>query len=101
MHGSTAAAIFFSRKLGKKISANTVQSIKKAYEAEAKNKRKADSDDEVTSLPLKKRGRPFLLGEDLDKKLQLYLKKVREGGGIVTARIAMGAACGLCFIVIA
>ena len=35
-----------------------------------------------------KRGRPLLLGEELDTK-------VREGGGIVTARIAMGAACGI------
>ena len=62
MHGSTAAAIFFSRKVGKKISANTVQSIKKAYEAETKNKRKADSDDEVTSLPLKKTWSPIFAG---------------------------------------
>ncbi len=37
----------------------------------------------------------MLLGADLDEKVQLYLKKVREGGGVVTARIAMAAAKGI------
>ena len=46
-------------------------------------------------IPFKKRGRPLLLGEELDTEVQYYLKKVREGGGIVTARIAMGAARGI------
>lgn len=46
-------------------------------------------------LPLKKRRRPYLLGEDLDRKLQLYVKKVREGGGVVTARILIAAARGI------
>ena len=33
-----------------------------------------------------------MLGQDLDAKVQLYLKKVREGGGAVSARIVMEAA---------
>ena len=37
----------------------------------------------------------MLLGDDLDKKVQMYLKKVREGGGVVSARIAMAAARGI------
>ena len=49
----------------------------------------------MTVLPPKKRGRPVLLGEDLDGKVQLYLQKVREGGGVVSARIAMAAARGI------
>ena len=39
-----------------------------------------------------KRGRPLLLGERLDTMVQKYLKKVREGGGVVTARVAIAAA---------
>jgi len=58
-------------------------------------KRAAEDGDDVTVLPPKKRGRPVLLGEDLDMKVQLYLKKVREGGGVVSARIAMAAARGI------
>lgn len=70
--------------------------IKKDYTEELK-KRRASQDGEVDirNLPLKKRGRPFLLGEDLDTKLQLYLKKVREGGGAVSTRIVMAAAEGI------
>ena len=46
-------------------------------------------------LPSKKRGSRVLLGDELDKKVQMYLKKVREGGGIVSARIAVAAARGI------
>ena len=65
-------------KLGRKVSVSTVASIKQAYLETAQNKRMLDSDDDVSILPLKKRGRPFILGEDLNKRIQLYLKKVRE-----------------------
>ena len=44
---------------------------------------------------MKKRGRPVLLGETLDKKVQQYLTRVRDGGGVVSARIAMAAARGI------
>ena len=56
-----------------------------------------DRDADVAVLPPKKRGRPVLLGEDLDRKVQHYLKKVREGGGVVSARITMAAARGMLF----
>ena len=31
----------------------------------------------------------------MDEKVQLYIKKVQESEGVVTARIAMAAACGI------
>ena len=45
----------------------------------------------MTVLPRKKRGRAVLLGEELDEKMKLYLQKVRDGGGVVTGRIAIAA----------
>lgn len=36
-----------------------------------------------------------LLGENPDFKVQLFLKKVRDGGGGVSSRIAMAAARGI------
>ena len=60
-----------------------------------KKKRAADDDGDVTLLPPKKCGRPVLLGEDLDRKVLMYLKKVREGGGVVSARIPMAEARGI------
>ena len=53
------------------------------------------SDDELQELPTTKRGRNVLLGEDTERQLQLYLKKIRDQGGVVTASIAIAAARGI------
>ena len=79
------------------MSRSTAKSMKKAYEEELRKRRRCDdeSDQEISDLPAKKRGRKVLLGEDPDMKVQLYLRKVREGGGAISARIAMAAARGI------
>lgn len=60
-----------------------------------KQKRKDDSeDDELSTLPPKKRGRPTLLGE-YEKQLELYLRKVRQQGGVITASVVVAAARGI------
>ena len=74
---------------------STVTSIRKAYLEGMREKRAAEGDGDLALLPQKKRGRRLLLGDDLDFKVQVYLKKVREGGGVVSARIAMAAAKGI------
>lgn len=38
---------------------------------------------------MKKQGRPLLLGQEMDMKVQLYLKKVRDGGEAVSARVTI------------
>ena len=55
-----------------------------------------DLDEKVQQyLPLKKCGRLLLLG-DLDEKVQQYLeKKVREGGGIVSVGYFLSAAIAI------
>jgi hypothetical protein len=52
-------------------------------------------DKDVRVLPLKKHGRPVLFGEELDRKLEQYLLKVREGGGVVSARVTIASARGI------
>ena len=52
-------------------------------------------DGDLTVLPHKKRGRPVLLGQELDATVQTYLKKVRGGGSAVSAQIVMAAARGI------
>ena len=95
-HGTAAAARYFSRKLQQKIRESTVQYIRKEYVRGLARKRAASEDEgDFTSLPHKKRGRPVLLGEELDGEVQTYVKKVREGGGAVSARIVMAAARGI------
>lgn len=48
----------------------------------------------MTSVPPKKRGRPVLLGEH-EKQLVLYLKKIRQHGGVITASVVVAAARGI------
>ena len=50
---------------------------------------------EVDYLLLNKSGRPLFLGEQIYKQLQLYLKKVRDQGGVITASVVVAAACGI------
>ena len=57
-----------------------------------KENRTVDERGDLSELSTKKRGRRVLLGDDLDRKVQLCLKKVREGGGVVSAGTAMAAA---------
>ena len=96
-HGATAASRYFSLKLKKTVSRSTVKSMKKAYEAELRKRRRCDvaGFEEITDLPVMKRERKLLIGEDLDQNVQLYLRKVQEGGGAVLARIATAAARGI------
>ena len=75
------------------MSESSVKSIKKSY-LETRRKRNSDSED-IVLLPTKKRGHTLLLGNDLDEKLQLYLKQIRANGGPLTGRIAIAAARGL------
>ena len=57
-------------------------------------KRRAEDEEDIVTLPSKKRGRAPLLGYKLDETVQWYVKKVRESGGAVSSRIVMEAARG-------
>ena len=95
MHGVHAASIHFSKEYRSKISPSTIRSIKLAYLNHMRSRREVSPDRPITSLPPKKRGRPLLLGNKIDDQLQLYLRKVREQGGIITASVVVAAARGL------
>ena len=45
----------------------------------------------MTSLPSKKRGRPLLIGNDLDKLVQSYVRATRDGKGAVTTTVVLAA----------
>ena len=64
--GPTAAAKRVSRKLGFPVNESTACRFKKLYLEERKAKRLREEDDlTVAEIPLKKRGRPLLLGKNL------------------------------------
>jgi len=97
-HGPRATARHFSRKLGENVSESTIRSIRSAYLEGINRKRPVELDEEegeIVALPMKKRGRPVLLGRELDTLVQKYLRKVRDGGDAISARIVMAAARGI------
>ena len=46
----------------------------------------------MLELHAKKRERPLLLGEELDRKVKLYLNVMRSRGAVVNASVVVGVA---------
>ena len=69
--------------------------LKKTYKTESSRKRKLNLDGEVTELPRKKRGRPLMLGEELDNRVQELVSEIRDAGGIINTRIVRAVAKGV------
>ncbi len=84
----------FSIRLKTSVNKSTVHSIRQSYDEWVKWAR-SENEEIPVSLPPKKRGRHLLLGEKLDQHVQLYLRRVWEAGGVVTAAIVKAAAKGI------
>lgn len=96
--GVTNTLRFYKKEFSDKpLKESTVRTWKVQYEQELKRRHKFETGKEtgVTKLVSGKRGRPFLLGNELDKRVQEYLKQMREAGGVVNATIVIGAATGI------
>ena len=59
-----------------------------------KRPRSSDSDD-FRELPTKKRGRPLLLGEEVDRQVRTYLNEMRGRGCAVNTAVAIGVGMGI------
>lgn len=68
--------------------------IKQGYTGELTKQSHTDDGAEVELFPARKGGRKVLLGKDLDRNVQVYLKKPR-GWGTISMGIAMAAARGI------
>ena len=49
----------------------------------------------VENLCEKKRGRPLLIGEDLESQVQEFIREVRASGGVINTAITLAAAKGI------
>ena len=49
----------------------------------------------VDHLAVAVKGRPLLLGKDLDLKMQAYIASLHEAGGVVNTAIVIAAATGI------
>ena len=94
-NGVGAAVRHFAKELPKSLNESTVRGMKRRYLEELSRKRKAGENPTVESLPQRKRGRPLMLGDTLDQKIQAYLRAIRENGGSVGTAIVTAAARGL------
>ena len=88
-NGSRKAAKHFSKEFS--INESTARSMKEKYENHIKLAAK-EKRDVTPTLQVARQGRPLLLGEELDAKVQSYLKAVRSRGGNVSKEIAHATA---------
>ena len=73
-----------------------MQGWKKACLCELASKNRAGEEKMlVDRLPVAVKGRPLLLGKDLDLKVQAYIASLREAGGVVNTAIVIAAATGI------
>jgi len=50
---------------------------------------------EISELPQKHRGRPLLLGGELEEEVKLFIKAARKSGTIVNTRTVMATSRGV------
>ena len=94
-HGPTAAVKHFTKVCGHRIPESTARKFRDAYVAELKMQACSHSGSVgVTSLPIKPKGRPLMLG-DLDRSVQTYIKQLRATGGIINSDVVIAAAKGV------
>uniref|UniRef100_A0A1X7SY85 DDE-1 domain-containing protein n=1 Tax=Amphimedon queenslandica TaxID=400682 RepID=A0A1X7SY85_AMPQE len=74
---------------------STVRTWMLKYKKELASRVKKGEDTSITALKGKKRGHPYLLGEDMDRQLQAYIKSLRESKAIINSAIVVSAAEGI------
>ena len=72
LNGAAAARRHFRSELGD-LPESTVRKYKNLYTTELAARVKQNDTSEITTLPMKKRGRPLTLGETLDQDVQKYI----------------------------
>ena len=53
---------------------------------------------DISELNEKKRGRPLLIGEDVESYVKQILRGVRDRGGVVNTTITLAAAIGIILV---
>ena len=86
---------FYVKKLpGCELKESRVRTWRNAYTRELQARRRG-GDTTVTELAEKKRGRPCLIGDELDKQVRDYLTTLRSHGAVVNTAIAVSCAEGI------
>ena len=93
-YGATKAARKFSTP-DKKLSESTVRTWVNKFRKEMKDTAKDVDEMTAQDMSYKPRGRPLLLGDELDQQVQDHIKAIRESGGVVNRTIVLAAGHGI------
>lgn len=94
-NGTTKAIRHFTKDMPC-LKESTVRGWKTTYLRELAAKVKAGEEDlSIERFPAREKGRPLLLGQDLDRQVRTYLTSLRDVGGVVNTSIAIAAATGI------
>ncbi len=95
--GVTNTIRFFKKKFtDRKLKESTVRLWVKRYkQVLASRKKQGKENMEVAKLENMKRGRPLMLGEVLDRQVQMYIKTLRSKGCHINTAIVMATALGI------
>ena len=77
------------------VSEPTAMRAKYLYLDELKKRSRRDDVDDFRELPTRKRGRPLLLGEELDRQVRTYLSDMRGRSCAVNTAVAIGVGLGI------
>ena len=77
------------------VSEPTARRAKNQYLHELKKRPRSSDSDDFRELPTKKRGRPLLLGEEVDRQVRTYLNTMRGRGCAVNTAVAIGVGLGI------
>ena len=89
--GNKRAIVKYSKQWGVDLKESTVRTWKTKY-TECLRKRKPTEPLPIKALPVRKQGRPLLLGDELDTAVQAYVESIRKLGGVVNTVIVLGGA---------
>ena len=93
--GIASAMRYFSARGYASLKESSVCTWKQQYLKEISYLKRQGKDTCVKAIESKKRGRPLMLGEEVDKQVRTYLKAFRENGAVVNTAIAMACAEGV------
>ena len=96
-HGTTAAMRYFSYKYSGNFASlkeTTVRRLKTQYLEQVSRNDNSQQGESIQELPLKKNGRPLMLGE-LDQQVREYIRDLWAQGVVINTAVVLGAAEGI------
>jgi len=95
-HGVTAAIRYFKTKFPDlPLKETTVRRLKNLYHQELLTKPLELGDDIVPELVPMKRGRPLLIGDELDRQVREYILETRRVGGDINTAVVIAGGTGI------